>query len=130
MRKEKLNKFKEILLQQRKKTLEERTKLWESIQESSSAEDRDFLNNIYDSGDGGSDAMDREKSFLLLAREDKYLQQIDAALEDIKNGRYGICRVCNKEISEERLKAVPTTSICIKCKTHQSNVPRSREKDV
>jgi DnaK suppressor protein len=102
--------------------------LWEAIQESS-AEARDFLNNIYDSADGGSEAMDREKSFLLLAREDKYIQQIESALEKIKNGSYGICRVCNEEISEERLKAVPTTSVCIKCKTSQNTNLKNRIQD-
>lgn len=128
MNAEKLKQFHDILLEQRKRTLEERNKLWETIQESS-AEARDFLNNIYDSADGGSEAMDREKSFLLLAREDKYLQQIDSALEKIKNGTYGICRICNEEISEERLKAVPTTSVCIKCKTNQSTNLKSRIQD-
>jgi len=125
---EKLKIFNEILIQQRKRTLEERNKLWEAIQESST-EDRDFLNNIYDSAEGGSEAMDREKSFLLLAREDKYLQQIESALEKIKNGSYGICRICNEEISEERLKAVPTTSVCIKCKTNQNINLKSRTQD-
>ena len=126
MQKEKLKIFENILLEQRKKTLEERMKIWDDIKNYSS-EDRDFLNHIYDSGDGGSDSMDREKSFFMLSREDKYIQQIDQALEAIKNNEYGICRVCGQEISEERLMVVPTTSICVNCKKNQSAHSRNQE---
>ena len=124
MQQDRLKFFEEILLEQRKKTLDERMKLWNDIKDYSS-EDRDFLNHIYDSGDGGSDAMDREKSFFMLSREDKYLQQIEIALDAIKNNIYGICRACGEEISEERLKVVPTTSICINCKKKQSGPSRN-----
>lgn len=44
------------------------------------------------------------------------LNQVDLALEKIKQGKYGICENCGKEISEERLKVIPETKICRQCK--------------
>ncbi|MGC9188260.1 MAG: TraR/DksA family transcriptional regulator, partial [Sulfurihydrogenibium sp.] len=45
--------------------------------------------------------------------EIEILKAIDDALERIKNGTYGVCEVCGKEIEEERLQAVPWTTLCI-----------------
>jgi RNA polymerase-binding protein DksA len=41
------------------------------------------------------------------------LRQVDAALERIGAGEYGRCEACGKEIPEERLEAVPWTTLCI-----------------
>lgn len=38
---------------------------------------------------------------------------IKNALERIKEKKYGICSVCQKEIEEEKLEANPATSTCI-----------------
>lgn len=40
---------------------------------------------------------------------------IDAALERINRGKYGICEECDEPISEKRLKAVPWTRLCLHC---------------
>ncbi len=42
------------------------------------------------------------------------LKDVSDALEKIKNGNYGICESCGKEIETERLKAVPEAKFCIK----------------
>ncbi len=39
--------------------------------------------------------------------------EIRQTLKNIKDGSYGICGVCRKEISPARLKAVPTASRCV-----------------
>ena len=43
------------------------------------------------------------------------LEQIDNALQRIENNEYNICASCGDEISEERLFALPYTSVCIDC---------------
>jgi len=43
------------------------------------------------------------------------LQNINSALEKIKNNKYGICEKCKKEIPIERLKISPDARFCIKC---------------
>jgi DnaK suppressor protein len=43
------------------------------------------------------------------------LKNINLALEKIKNGTYGICENCKKEMSEERLRAFPEAKNCNDC---------------
>ncbi len=40
---------------------------------------------------------------------------IKQALARIDSGGYGICQVCGEPIRPERLKAVPYSSMCVKC---------------
>ncbi len=70
--------------------------------------------------DQGTDAMEREKSFMFASRDEKYLKQLDDALFRISNDTYGICRSCGELIGKERLEAVPTTTICYDCKVNES----------
>lgn len=43
------------------------------------------------------------------------LSEIDAALERIESGTYGICIDCNQLMSNERLEAMPEATLCINC---------------
>lgn len=43
------------------------------------------------------------------------LDQIDTALKRIETEEYNMCAVCGEEISDERLFALPYTSVCINC---------------
>jgi sigma-B regulation protein RsbU (phosphoserine phosphatase) len=47
------------------------------------------------------------------------LQQVDAALERIDNGSYGICSVCHESIEEDRLQIDPLITVCL---SHLSNL--------
>jgi RNA polymerase-binding transcription factor DksA len=42
------------------------------------------------------------------------LADVNAALEKIKDGAYGVCEVCNEPIEEARLEANPAARTCIK----------------
>lgn len=44
------------------------------------------------------------------------INDIDAALNRIKEGKYGICEQCGKEISEEVLALIPESRFCEECK--------------
>ena len=41
------------------------------------------------------------------------LGEIDAALQRIEDGSYGVCEVCGKPIGAERLSAIPWARLCI-----------------
>lgn len=69
--------------------------------------------------DQGTDAMEREKAFLFAQRDEKYLYQLEKSLKRIEVGTFGVCRECGIKINPKRLEAVPTTNICIKCKTEK-----------
>jgi DnaK suppressor protein len=44
------------------------------------------------------------------------LKNIDSALEKMKEGKYGICEKCGKEIEEGKLEISPEAKYCLKCK--------------
>lgn len=46
----------------------------------------------------------------------KRISRIDAALDRIKSGAYGICKKCGKEIPKRILDAAPESALCDKCK--------------
>ena len=52
------------------------------------------------------------------------LQQVNAALERMDEGTYGICLRCGKRIKSARLEAFPYVSYCIEC---QSLLEREQE---
>jgi DnaK suppressor protein len=41
------------------------------------------------------------------------LGEIEAALQRIEDGSYGVCEVCGKPIGAERLSAIPWARLCI-----------------
>jgi DnaK suppressor protein len=43
------------------------------------------------------------------------LQAVDAALERIDAGSYGVCTGCGTPIPEKRIAADPAVSLCISC---------------
>jgi DnaK suppressor protein len=50
-------------------------------------------------------------------RDRKTIREIDAALERIAAGTYGECALCENDIGANRLRALPTTTLCIECAT-------------
>ncbi len=69
--------------------------------------------------DAGTDAMEREKLYLMIARQQKYVGYLDRAIDRIDNKTYGVCKVTGKPIAKERLEAVPHTEISIEAKLKQ-----------
>lgn len=67
-------------------------------------------------GDVATITFDREIDYTLEENEERLLAEIDAALERIEEGTFGICQTCSKPIGTERLEAVPYTTHCIDCK--------------
>ncbi len=55
---------------------------------------------------------------LLEGQKVRTLNQIratESALEDLAQGRHGICRKCLRRIPSHRLEIKPTTGTCVKC---------------
>ncbi|GAB3912109.1 TraR/DksA C4-type zinc finger protein [Larkinella knui] len=68
----------------------------------------------------GADTSERENFSQLAARQQKFIQQLEAALVRIKNGTYGICIDTGRLIPKERLRAVPHTQQTIEAKLKRS----------
>jgi RNA polymerase-binding transcription factor DksA len=59
--------------------------------------------------DAGTDAFDRDFALGVLSAEHDALNEIDQALNRIRNRTYGICELTGKKIDPARLQAIPWT---------------------
>jgi RNA polymerase-binding transcription factor DksA len=119
-----LKRFKELILAKRQEMLEELDNLKESIMDVTTGEYVSESSNYSLHMEQGTDAMEREKTFLFASRGSKFINQLDEALMRIENKTYGVCKVCNLLVPKERLEAVPTAQTCAEYKN--TNMPCER----
>lgn len=50
-----------------------------------------------------------------LERERLTITEIEAALQRLRTGRYGVCELCGNGIPEARLRALPWARFCVRC---------------
>ncbi|MBR1537401.1 MAG: TraR/DksA family transcriptional regulator [Treponema sp.] len=70
-----------------------------------------------DEVDIASDAIDGALLESLGAQDANRLAMINNALDRIKQGKYGICLKCKKEIPLTRLEALPYAFMCVSCQS-------------
>ena len=59
--------------------------------------------------------------------EEHLLEQVEAALERIESGKFGVCQQCGKPIAKQRLQALPYTPRCIDCaRGHDERIERPK----
>ena len=111
-----LEHFRTIILEKKKEILEELETLRDTMMDSTTGEYASE-NSMYSTHmEQGTDAMEREKTFLFASREGKFLNYLEDALVRIDKGEYGRCTICGKLIEKERLEAVPHAQQCLQCK--------------
>jgi DnaK suppressor protein len=84
--------------------------------------------NYPDPTDRASVESNRNFELRIRDRERKLLAKIKDAIERIDGGTYGICEMCNDEISFKRLDARPVTTLCVECKTAQEHYEKEHGK--
>jgi len=119
-----LKHFREIILAKRKETVEELDSLKESMMDVTTGEYVSESSNYSLHMEQGTDAMEREKTFLFASRGSKFVNQLDDALARIDAKTYGSCKVCGLLVPKERLEAVPTATTCAEYKN--TNLPCDR----
>jgi DnaK suppressor protein len=67
----------------------------------------------------GSENFDQELTLSLLGSETNALDQIEAAIRRIEDGRYGQCEACGVKIPKTRLDAIPYAARCVQCASKQ-----------
>ena len=65
--------------------------------------------------DAALDSAQDEISSQLAEVESRELANIENALEQMREGRYGICEMCETNIPLARLQALPYATLCIQC---------------
>lgn len=116
MKKEFLQEMENLLTTEEKRLKDELSEF--SKQNPKNTEDFDAkFPNMGDKEDENAEEVATYSTNLTLERTlEANLRDVEKALERIKKGTYGICKYCNKEITEKRLRARPASSSCIDCK--------------
>ena len=125
-----LEHFRQIILDKRDEIIEQLQNLKEQMLDPTTGE---YINEnspySLHMAEQGTDAMEREKTFLYAQRENKFLGYLEDALKRIDAGTYGICIECVEEpqnlcetcplIPKARLEAVPHSQLCLPIKQKQ-----------
>ncbi len=125
-----LDHFKEVILEKRDEIIEQLQNLKDQMLDPTTGE---YINEnspySLHMAEQGTDAMEREKTFLYAQRENKFLGYLEDALKRIDSGTYGICLECIEEpqhlcdtcplIPKARLEAVPHSQLCLPIKQRQ-----------
>ncbi|OGH64320.1 MAG: hypothetical protein A2821_02055 [Candidatus Magasanikbacteria bacterium RIFCSPHIGHO2_01_FULL_41_23] len=106
---------KEFLAQCKEQLLKERAKITGEL-----TNNPDVSGQFPEYGDNLEDNAQEVTDFLsskpLEMELEKTLRDIDSSLRRLEDGKYGICKYCDKPIDEKRIMARPTSSSCVSCK--------------
>ncbi len=80
---------------------------------------------VGDECDAALDGAQTEINSQLAALESRELTQIEQAIQQIREGHYGICEGCGEKITLVRLKALPFTTTCIACQRAEEGRDRN-----
>ncbi|HWR60266.1 MAG TPA: TraR/DksA C4-type zinc finger protein [Clostridia bacterium] len=81
-------------------------------------------------GDLGNETFEAEKNMSFRTREKFLLSEVQAALDKIAEGTYGLCEQCHREIEKERLEVRPYARLCAHCEedTEQKAADKDEER--
>ena len=71
---------------------------------------------------------EKAKNMALLHQIEEHVAEIEQALEAAKQGTYGVCERCGEPIHPERLRILPETRLCIRCKGHLERVAHHHQR--
>ena len=119
MKKEKLEKYKELLTQRKSDLLDEAKETMTEMTDDEEA--------FPDPNDRATLESDRNRTLRIRDRERKLISKIEKALERVEDGTFGVCEECGEDITDGRLKARPVTTLCIDCKEEQEKKEKARQ---
>ena len=116
--KTKLQKFKKAIEEKMGSVSDEVETIREGLGPASNKQGGVTPDSIYSvhMADAGTDSYEREKGFHFMNRESEYFKHLVYALDRIKDGSFGICKICSDLIPEERMTEVPNATKCVSCK--------------
>jgi len=117
MNKQDLVEIKEQLLNEQKNLEAELDKIAKKNPHNPNDYEAQFEDVGEDEDDSTSEVVEYGLNLSLEKTLEKSLKDVKKSLERIEKGAYGVCKYCKQEIDPKRLKARPTSSACIACKT-------------
>jgi len=120
MKKSELNKFKKLLLDKRRLLVDDIKGMEEECVKTSRRDASGNLSHMpIHMADISADNYELEITLGLIEAEEREIREIDAALERISAGTFGVCEGCEKDIKAARLKAISNARLCIQCKREE-----------
>jgi len=113
-----LEEFKELILNKLKEAKDDYNLLKGSLSHNDD-HGTDDTGRTFNMMEDGSETLSREEVAQLAARQEKFIQNLQAALVRIENKTYGVCRVNGTLIPKERLRLVPHATMSIDAKNAQ-----------
>jgi DnaK suppressor protein len=107
MDKQKLEYFRNLLLEQRRQAIEDLR-----ADRATALEGND---GVQDAGEMSQFDLNQSTALTLASGQSQLIEEIDEALGRIEDGTYGQCSRCGKPLDEERLKAMPTAKYDAEC---------------
>lgn len=104
---EELGHFKQKLEKEKNEAEKEIKRLKSSADSIDSNADDRQSGQDHHPGDVASDAQLKKTNYTLLEKQREKHKKIEAALERIESGTYGVCLITGKPIKKERLEAIP-----------------------
>ena len=74
-----------------------------------------YIERQADSIDDIINASSRDFAVMQINRNARALRDIEAAIERVDDGSYGICGDCEDPINPRRLAAIPWATLCVRC---------------
>lgn len=97
----------------KKKLLEARTKILNSGILNDLEDIQISSDDLADEADLATSAINQQVTFSIRSRELSKLRRIEAALQRVEDGHYGLCLESGEEIEEKRLENQPWAEYCI-----------------
>jgi DnaK suppressor protein len=73
--------------------------------------------------DKSCDNSSKESTFSSYSRNRMHMRKIEAALERMATGDFGVCAACGRVIGLKRLEAMPWATNCIECQEQSEQHP-------
>ncbi len=109
MQQSELNYFKEILESRKRQITKNILGVNEELDQLNALE-------LNDEGDYASVTNNSMVESAIVSQQEQELREINVTLGKIANGDYGICEMCEDQISFQRLKVKPHAIYCIDCR--------------
>jgi DnaK suppressor protein len=120
--KKELEPYRHMLLDLKQKLIKEVLLNQEASNESVEGE-------VLDLADQASDSYDKDLANSIGETERIRLVAVEAAIERLNQGSYGMCQACEKPIPLARLKVLPFAKLCVQCQQDEERGVRPQMVD-
>ena len=119
LNKKEMEPYRQMLVDLKQKLIKEVLLNQEASNESNDGE-------VLDLADLASDSYDKDLANSLSEAERARLTAVEAALDRVAGGTYGLCEACGNPIPLPRLKVLPFAKLCVQCQQEEERTGKAR----